>query len=451
MPEITLNPRIFHEQNVEDDLIVHAVPVENATHPVINKPSILFIRNARTGVTYTIPIEHPDSVQQYSIHKFVADFISPYRGKIWALDKKVFGHLTGIPNVFDINFLNHIQTSETFVESDYDTRAHFLIRKNSGIHPRINLAIPLLKHKEAFNNFADDSTELLKQYPPDVGFIKFNDLIIETLRLLEANGLFVDRELFKQRFGIDVGSAGIVHSQYNVYTATGRPSNRFDSVNYAALNSEDCTRKCFRSRWGDDGRLIAIDYTTFHPRIVTYLTKYSLSSDINIYEYLAQLYFQKKSVDDIDIDEAKTLTFRQLYGGVEDKYSHIKWLASLKSYIGSLWECFQRDGYITTPLFQRKITNKHILDPNPPKVFNYILQATEGEISIPRLRMVMDFLKSKRTRPILYTYDAVLYDFHKEDGKETLAEIRRIMSFDNKFPTKTYIGDTYHKMNHIAS
>jgi len=32
--------------------------------------------------------------------------------------------------------------------SEYDTPAHYLIRKNAAGHERLNLVIPLMKHKE---------------------------------------------------------------------------------------------------------------------------------------------------------------------------------------------------------------------------------------------------------------------------------------------------------------
>lgn len=440
----------FQLENQEGDWILHIVPVEGEKHPVLNKPSILFIRNIKTKRTYYFAWDHPDSLHTIPVLRFVEEYLKPHKGVKWALDKKAFTQMIGLPNVYDANLVSYLQDNETFVESEYETPAHFLVRKHAGDHPKINAAIPLMKHLEMFNDIADDISNLVKKYQPDTGFLRFNDLIIDTLKSLEMMGIFVDREMFKQRFGIDVGPTGLTHSQYNVYTSTGRPSNRFGGVNYAALNAEDGTRKCFRSMWGDDGRIVVIDYTAFHPRIVAHLTKYPISPETDIYEYLARLYFQKKNIDETDIKEAKNLTFRQLYGGVEDKYSHIKYLANLKSFIDEQWGFFQKEGHIVTPFFKRKITNKHILDPNPPKVFNYILQAVEGEISIPKLRSVMTYLQGKRTRPVLYTYDAVLYDFHKADGLDTLNEIRKIMSFGGMFPMKTYIGETYHDVKLVS-
>lgn len=449
MIEIISDCDRFREENVTGDWILHIIPVEEDIHPVINPPSILFIRNISTRKTYYFAFNHPDSVPTVTHSWFVQQFLLNSKKK-WVLDKKTFSQMINLPNVYDVNLLYHIENVDIFDISSYDTPAHYLVRKNSLGHPKVNLSIPLMKHKEMFDDLADDIQDVIEKYEIDDGFVNFNNFVIGPLGELETQGIYVDREMFKHKFNLDPGHSGIVYSQYNVYTSTGRPSNRFGGVNYAALNRIDGARKCFKSRYGKDGRMVLIDYTTFHPRIICYLTKYNIPIETDIYEYLARLYFHKKEVDEIDVKNSKQLTFRQFFGGVEDKYIHIKYLANLKFFVDEQWKIFQKNGYVLTPLFKRKITNKHILSPDPPKVFNYILQAMEGEISIPKIKTVINYLMDKKTKAVIYTYDAVLYDFHKDDGYDTLDEIRRIMSYDGMFPTKTYIGETYHDMKLIS-
>ena len=62
----------------------------------------------------------------------------------------------------------------------------------------------------------------------------------------------------------------------------------------------------------------------------------------------------------------------------------------------------------------------------------------------------MDYLKDKKTKLVLYTYDAALYDFHKNDGLQTLNHIRQVMSCNGMFPMKTYFGNSYHDV-HLVS
>ena len=449
MIESVSDLQCFQLENSEGDLFLHAIPLDGEDHPTMCFSSLLFIRNLATGRTYGYSFDHPDSIPLLENSEFIA-VREKMPNRMWALDKKAFTQIVGMKQINDVNLVSYLTDNTTTDASEYVTSAHFLVRSNSFGLGKVNVSIPLMKHLEAFDDLADDVKKVLHKYEPDIPFTRFNNLIIETLGDIERQGIYVDIEKFKQYFEIDVEPCGMVHSQYNVYTSTGRPSNRYGGVNYAALNQTDGSRSCFKSRHGENGKLVAVDYTAFHPRIICALTKYPISVDVDIYEYLAQLYFQKKDVDETDIKNAKQLTFRQLYGGVEDKYAHIKYLANLKTYINEQWDFFQTNGHIVTPFFKRKITTYHIDDPSPTKVFNYILQAVEGEISIPRVKEVQTYLSGKKTQAILYTYDAVLYDFHKDDGLQTLDYVRNIMSVNGTFPMKTYMGDTYQDMRLIS-
>jgi hypothetical protein len=37
---------------------------------------------------------------------------------------------------------------------------------------------------------------------------------------------------------------------------------------------------------------------------------------------------------------------------------------------------------------------------------------------------------------VLYTYDSILFDFSKEDGKELLTDLEEILSENGKYPVK---------------
>jgi hypothetical protein len=50
---------------------------------------------------------------------------------------------------------------------------------------------------------------------------------------------------------------------------------------------------------------------------------------------------------------------------------------------------------------------------------------------------------------VLYGYDSFLFDFDKNDGVDTLTEIRAILEKNNHF-TKVKMGNTYDKMNDIS-
>jgi DNA polymerase I-like protein with 3'-5' exonuclease and polymerase domains len=117
----------------------------------------------------------------------------------------------------------------------------------------------------------------------------------------------------------------------------------------------------------------------------------------------------------------------------------------MKEYIDHRWRYFNEFGYVETPIYKRMITKNHISDPNPNKLFNYILQASETEFGISVVSNINSYLKDKKTKVVLYTYDSLLFDIHKTDSKSTLIDIKKIMS-SNGFPVKCYIGYNYDNM-----
>jgi hypothetical protein len=73
---------------------------------------------------------------------------------------------------------------------------------------------------------------------------------------------------------------------------------------------------------------------------------------------------------------------------------------------------------------------------NPAKLMNYMMQSLETSNNIAILKNVLKYLKDKKSFIALYTYDAILFDFSKEDGKEVLENIKNIMETGGKYPVK---------------
>jgi hypothetical protein len=209
------------------------------------------------------------------------------------------------------------------------------------------------------------------------------------------------------------------------------------------LNKENGCRSSFISRYGDDGMLFMIDYSAYHPHIVAKLINYNLPP--NAYEYLGRLYYGKDKLSDEEIKASKNLTFQCMYGNIPTELLEIPYFKKMSDYIAHRWNFFSENGYVETPIYKRRITTNHINEPNPNKLFNYILQASETEFGMQSLVRVNEYLNGKQTKAILYTYDSVSFDCHKNDKKETLVELKRLMS-NNQFPVKCYIGKNYDSM-----
>lgn len=431
----------FLEDNWSDDLFLHLILTDDREHPCTETISLILIKSFRTGILYHISINHQDSLQVVSVDEFISD-VKKFSGRFFVLDKKsVLFHLNLGDKLFDLNLASYVKSEKLINSLESETTAHKFIRQNYFSYPFHNKVVPLMKHREQASAIFDQINKLINYgIFRDKSYLRINNEIIPILSELESNKIFVDTSCFRNRFNAKVHD-GYVYSQYNIYTATGRPSNRFGGVNYAALQKDDGSRNCFVSRFGDNGIMMMVDYSAFHPHIICELTNFPMSTGVDFYAYMAKLCFRKDEVDSQDISDAKVLTFRQLYGGVEDEYSHIGFFHNLKGFINSHWKEYQEKGYTTTPIFGRKI--KNIMEPNPSKIFNYILQATETEISVPILGKINSYLRNKKSKAVIYTYDSVLFDVNLDEMSDVKQNVIFLMKDGNRFPIKCYIGKSY--------
>jgi hypothetical protein len=83
-------------------------------------------------------------------------------------------------------------------------------------------------------------------------------------------------------------------------------------------------------------------------------------------------------------------------------------------------------------------------DMTQAKLFNYIVQSKETSTNIELLEKVLDYLKGKKTKIVLYTYDAFLFDYSKEDG-DILQDIVNML----EYPVTIKQGNTYHGLTKI--
>ncbi len=428
-------------------LILWAIPSDQFLHPCATDVSVVFVKNLNTKETCCISFNHPDIPANVSKILF-STYLNSNSSQKWVFDKKLFLQFINVKNLLDINLFNHIEYDNIIEKYEFETSAHKFIYKTKYDCGDLNKAVPILKHKEMFERMCEEFFKMKVDNRLDEGFKKENDIIIETLSELESNGIYVNKERFIRYFNAKVNASGFVYSQYNIYTATGRPSNHFDGVNYAALSKDNGVRSCFISRHKECGNMILIDYSAFHPRIICKLIDFTMDYDVDIYKYLGKLYFNR-DVTEYDMEEIKMITMRQFYGDVEEKYKHIKYLVQSKEFINDNWKFFIKNGCVYTPVFKRKITDQHLKNANPTKLFNYILQATETEIAISTLKRVNEYLKTKKTKAILYTYDSVLFDFYIKDNINTIIDIMKIMTDDYTFPIKVYMGDSYNSLIQI--
>ena len=77
-----------------------------------------------------------------------------------------------------------------------------------------------------------------------------------------------------------------IYTQYNFKTLTGRPSNKFKGVNYAALNKENGQRECFIPR---NDNFIEFDIGAYHPTLLAKLVGYDFGNK-DVHMAFAEMY-----------------------------------------------------------------------------------------------------------------------------------------------------------------
>ena len=434
-----------------DQFYMELIPMDDERHSANNTISLIFIEFSSDYECWCVPINHNEVVLLTDILDRFKKELGSSRATKLIRDKKSAINLLGRDYDFvDVNVIDYLESG---IRPNVDielTNAHKFIKAHFRSISNINRCVPLYKHASLFeqnSNVPKFKRSILKE----PGFVFLNNTMSVCFAELESIGMKVNPDEFLRIFGSEQKKHIkdlLVRSEYNMFTSTGRPSNSFGGVNYAALNKTDGSRNTFESRYGSDGMLVMMDYSAFHPRLVAHLINYPMGTDINPYEYLAKAYFNKKTVDEEDVAVSKILTFQQIYGGFDKKWMYIPYFKKVQEYIDHRWKFFEKNGYIETPVFSRKIKPCHIEDPTPNKLFNYILQAYETEMAVGTLKNLLDYCRSKKTKPTLYTYDSILFDAHKDDKINTIRDLKDIMEeFD--FPVKVYIGKNYAEMNKI--
>ena len=66
----------------------------------------------------------------------------------------------------------------------------------------LNLVIPLMKHKEMFDEIADVIIKMIRKFVIDESFLNVNNIILPTLGKIEANGIYVNSETYLKYFFI---------------------------------------------------------------------------------------------------------------------------------------------------------------------------------------------------------------------------------------------------------
>jgi len=395
--------------------------VDNDKHPNNTLISFIFVRTQSDR--YILPQQHTDAL---SLSNEQIESVLNTAGEKWVFQKKKLlqSFVTLREGLNDVDTAYFLKTGETI---DYSQPLQHLVAPllHKGYKEDIIQSIPILKLAEAVEPILLKHTNQKSKT-----YNWYNDIFIPTLSQIEQFGIRVVGEKFVDRWpqAHKHLKGDLVFTEYNPFTVTGRPSNRHGGVNYAALNKSDGSRDCFTA----DGIFLQMDYNAYHPRLIGKLVGYPMP-DGNVHQWLADQY-------GCGIDEAKGVTFRLLYGGIDDEFRQIPYFDKVADFIERFWDDSVECDYIKTP--NRLIPLSWVEQSNPQKAFNYLLQAFETEVNVEKMRKVLEYIKGTKIRLTLYTYDSFLFDVPTDVDTNLIKGLKSILE-DGGFPIKASWGKTY--------
>ena len=404
--------------NSEDSILV-PISQDSNKHPVSDELSLLYVK-LFNGNEYILPFNHSETLN-IEIPNLESNT------KKYTYDRKKLNHFIKLNDVIDINLLHYLATSTPLYIDDIDTNAHHFFNMRYYKRNNINNIIPVLKHLEKCREIASIFKDTIEKYEAYVN-LSYNNEVLDNLSYIESNGLQT----------ID----GIVHSEYNIYTSTGRPSNRFGGTNFAALNKTDGSRKPYISRF-KNGVLVEMDYDGYHLRLIADKVGYKFPEG-SVHEHMAKFY-------GVDYEEAKKLSFQYLYGHIPiDVVQMNPFFGKVHDFIKDLWSEYKSKEFIVSDIYNRRIYKKNLSDMNANKLFNYTIQLMETENNMKVLSKLIPEIKDDRSKLILYSYDSFLLDFNMEDSLTYLSKVKKILEQNDKFPVKVSWGLNYHEMKDIT-
>jgi len=399
-------------------------------HPILTKTIAVYIRPLNHEEGYIIPINHDEGLNVDKNR--VYDILKQYK-ILYTLDKKELLYHFILKDVIDISLL-YSMTNYDRLELGKNNQTYNWFYNRLHDFKEVNALIPISKLYEKCEEDYNAIQHIL-QYAIPSGFDYCNKTATSVFFAIEHSGLrtiyqpYVD--LFKPNNPAFNMQDNIAYTSYNLYNTTSRPTNAFNSVNYAAIPKAPEFRKAIIPQ---NDIFVAYDYDGYHLRLLCEQIGYELT-DESAHIQLARLYFKKEVITEEDYAKAKQINFHAIYGKIPPEYAFLEVFEKIQTYIDKLWKQFQTEGFIEDPISGKRFTN-NLKDMHPQKLMNYMMQSLETSRNITILKDLVMYLQDKNTKIALYTYDAVIFDFDKKEGKNILEGIEKIMNQGGNYPVK---------------
>jgi len=411
-------------------LYVDVISTNDNYHPKLTSTVAVYIRPLNSKHGYIIPVDHQEGI---NIPKDRVYSILNKASILYTVNKKTLLYYFNLQASIDLSLLYSMTKYDKLEYSKEGSTLSYFYNKYKDTS-FINKLIPLSKLYESSEKVFDKVKHVIDFEIPEC-FEFYNSTATNVFFLLEQSGLgiYYDNfvKMFKPRDPLFNIVDNTVLTSYNLYNVTSRPTNAFNSVNFAAIPKSEEHRKAFRPQ---NDYFVEFDFDGYHLRLLCDEIDYPLT-DESAHKQLARQYFNKSDINEDEYQEAKQINFHAIYGKIPEKWAQLEIFTKIDSFIRDLWRRYEDDGKILAPI-SRKVFDRGLKDMNPQKLMNYVMQSLETSRNILILKDILKYLKDKRTKVVLYTYDALLFDFSKEDGKNTLEDIQKILESNEKYPVK---------------
>lgn len=409
---------------------VDVVSSNDLYHPKLSSTVAVYVRLLNSTHGYIIPIDHEEGICVDK--KRIYDMLLKCK-ELYTLDKKRLLYHFNLQAAIDISLKYSMLKYDKLEYSKENETLNFFYNKFRDFK-EINKLIPISKLYESCEKVYSQIEKVIKLPNPE-GLEFYNNIATNIFFLIEQSGLGIHyepfKELFKPRNPLYNTIDNTVLTYYNLYNGTSRPTNAFNSVNFAAIPKNTGHRKSFTPK-GD--YFVEFDFDGYHLRLLSEQIGYPLTEE-SAHKQLAKLYFGKDDISDDEYAEAKQINFQAIYGKIPEEHKDLKIFVEIQEYIDTMWSTYKDNDVVFNPQSGKAFT-KDLKEMHPAKLMNYMMQSLETSNNITILKEVLRYLQNKKTKLVLYTYDSFLFDFHKEDGKETLERLKELMECEGRFPIK---------------
>ena len=417
-----------------NEAYVEVISGNDRYHSILTGTVAVYIRPIQHAEGYILPVNHTEGL---NVPKDRIQSILNCFDTLYTFNKKTFLYHFSHGNINDINLMYSMKEYESLQLPDPPQTIQWFYNRLQDKED-LNSIIPLPK---LFEKCERNYRALLETIEENKDILElpawkfYNGLAMGVFYLSEQSGIRVTYEEFVEKFTpanprFSIAN-NIAYTNYNLYNPTSRPTSAFNSVNFAAIPKKEEFRKCFIPQ---GQKFIEFDFDGYHIRLIGEVVGYEFTPE-SVHTQLGRMYFNKETLTEEEYKQSKQNTFQIMYGGVPDMYRHIEFFDKVAGYINKLWKEYTENGVVYAPISQKPFYST-LKDMNPQKLFNYVIQSLETSRNVLILKEVLSYLRAKKTKVTLYTYDAILFDFYLEDSKETLEDLKKILETQGKYPVK---------------